>query len=115
MTGKHYYWYDDVNDLHFLREPEFCLQSRRPGIASDFFHKYKSDMDKGFITLHGKQMPLPKYYNYLMEDVDPVQAQIHKDEREAKAKALKSERTDERLSVKHQIALKKTKKLTRKL
>lgn len=44
-------------------EPEFCLQSRRPGIGGAYFDKYQDILfNKGFITISGKKYDIPKYF-----------------------------------------------------
>lgn len=53
----------EVTNVH----PEFATMSRRPGIAADWFNKYRTDLDKGYITLKGRKLTPPKYYKYLYE------------------------------------------------
>nr|QJB19408.1 MAG: replication initiator protein [Microvirus sp.] len=55
-----------------LREKEFVLMSRRPGIASDWFDKNKNDvypLDAVFIQRNGKliKMKPPRYYDNKFE------------------------------------------------
>lgn len=64
---QHYQLCDRETGEIFQLTPEFCLMSRRPGIGKDWLEKYKSDTDKDFITLSGKKMSLPKYYDSLLE------------------------------------------------
>ena len=48
-------------------EPEYSTMSRNPGIAHDFFTKYKDEIyHKDFITMEGFKMKPPKYYDELM-------------------------------------------------
>lgn len=52
--------------------PEFSVMSRRPGIASDWFKKYKSDLyPSDFITIKGRKQKAPKFYDQLLEKEDP--------------------------------------------
>ena len=55
-----------------LREKEFVLMSRRPGIASDWFDQHKNDvypLDAVFIQRNGKliKMKPPRYYDNKFE------------------------------------------------
>lgn len=50
--------------------PEFLLMSRRPGIARDWFEKYRKDTRKGFVTQDGKIFGVPKYYQKLMTELE---------------------------------------------
>lgn len=44
-------------------EPEFCVQSRRPGIGSTWFDKFKGDcFPSDFLVVEGRQVPVPNYY-----------------------------------------------------
>lgn len=44
-------------------EPEFCVQSRRPGIGSTWFDKYKGDcFPSDFLVVEGRMVPVPQYY-----------------------------------------------------
>ena len=63
----------DIASAHYGdREPEFNTMSRRPGIAADFYHQFKTDCyPKDFITLNGKKMSVPKYYDKLLDMEDP--------------------------------------------
>lgn len=63
----------DKAATHYLRthpkgytvtvEPEFALQSSRPGIGYDWLQKFKSDVfPSDFIVVAGKQTRVPRYY-----------------------------------------------------
>lgn len=56
----------EVNQL----TPEFLLMSRRPGIAREWFEKYRRDTRKGFVTQDGKIFGVPKYYQKLMTELE---------------------------------------------
>jgi hypothetical protein len=69
---EHYKIVDpETGEIHQL-EPEFCLMSRRPGLGKKWLEKYKGDTDKDFITLRGKKMKLPKYYDSILEQEDEL-------------------------------------------
>ena len=82
MALDHYSYCDHETGETFLRQVEFSLMSRRPGIARDWFDKYKTDLDKGFITFNGRKMQPPKYYDSLFEKEDPWLYQDLKEMRE---------------------------------
>lgn len=60
----------DTGEL-YEQEKEFCLMSRRPGLGSTWLAKYKSDTDKDFVTLRGVKFGLPKFYDSILERLDP--------------------------------------------
>ncbi|AXL14579.1 replication initiator protein [Microviridae sp.] len=88
-------------------EPEFTLASRRPGIGGTWLKKYKKDLEKGFVTVRGKKMNAAKYYDRIMEQIDPYTLDDIKQKREIRA--LENQETEERLAVKER---KKKLKLT---
>ena len=62
-------------------EPEFMLSSRRPGIGYDWYRKY-SDTDlwsKNYVTLNGKQYPVPDYYWQLLKKENPTKYETQRE------------------------------------
>lgn len=118
ITGEleedHYVKYDwDTGEIHKYLEPEFALMSRRPGIGKDYFQKYKNDFNKDFITKDGVKMQPPKYYDKLMEELDPETFHLNKLERKLSALENIEEQQPKRLRVKESIKLKKLGQLSR--
>lgn len=75
-------------------EPEYTTMSRRPGIGSAWYEKFKSDAyPKDFITLNGKKMRPPKAYDNTFEVEDPEGFEKMKIKRVKKAK--ENAQTDE--------------------
>lgn len=77
VTGEkaedHYIWADENGEVHPLK-PEYITMSRRPGIGARWFEKYKGDVyPKDFVTVRGKKMQPPKYYDKLLEKIDGIQ------------------------------------------
>lgn len=107
MAIDHYLWCDPDTGESFLREPEYSTQSRRPGIARQWFETYKTDLDKGFITMRGKKMQPPKYYDKLFEDTDPFKFDELKEIRLLSQRENAHDNTYERLNIKEQIAHKR--------
>lgn len=70
VLGPHApYHYDDLT-------PEFNTMSRGGrgslgGIGQQWLETYKDDIRKGFITINGKKIGLPKYYDSQLELSDP--------------------------------------------
>ena len=89
-TGKeaktHYTRMYESGELVDLK-PEFVTMSRRPGIGNEWFKKYKNDVyPKDFTTIRGKRMKPPKYYDRLLEELDPdVFERIKQDRRDSAA------------------------------
>ena len=75
MQGEHYKYIDlktgeqtahKPDKYKWLRAPEKAFMSRRPGIGSDYYDKYHSDMyrmQNNCIHLNGKEIAVPSYYN----------------------------------------------------
>lgn len=52
--------------------PEFCLSSRRPGIGLDYLNAHADQIwNKGYITLQGKRLPIPRYFMTKFKDMIP--------------------------------------------
>lgn len=96
-------------------EPEFCLQSRRPGIGGDFYRKYKEDFRKGYITHNGTRHNLSRFYNKQFEKEDPERYETLKNQKSEFAKEFMhtDEALPKRQKVKETIKLRQTQKLIR--
>jgi hypothetical protein len=64
--------------------PEYATMSRRPGLARDWFNKYKSDCyPSDFIVIRGMKMKPPVYFDALLKEDDPeMYRQVKKKRRE---------------------------------
>lgn len=112
-------------------EPEFCVQSRNPGIGATWFDKFKGDcFPSDFLVVEGRQVPVPRYYLRKLEEqnVETVRhlpaynvtrtSTLHADLKAArKRKALphKWNSTPERLKVREFIKRSRTSSLVRPL
>lgn len=53
-------------------EPEFRSQSRRPALGREWLEaNYKEVYPRDYVRLNGQRMPVPRYYDRLMEKLDP--------------------------------------------
>ena len=78
-------------------QPEYTTMSRRPGIAYEWYKKYKSDIyPDDFIVIKGRKMPPPKYYEYLYE-IDNENVRVLKKRRKTLSIRRKADNTYDRL------------------
>lgn len=85
MQGQHYKYINldtgeitdkDLGNSKFLRAPEKAFMSRRPGIGSDFYDAYHSDMyrmNNNCIHIKGKEVSIPSYYNNKFKKDNPAE------------------------------------------
>jgi hypothetical protein len=102
-TNEEYYMLCDkeTGEVHQL-EPEFCIMSRRPGIGREWLTKYKGDTDKDYVTLAtGGKYKIPKYYDSILEEIDPIGYLERKEKRLEKINPM--DNTFERLRVKEKV------------
>lgn len=96
-------------------EPEFCLMSRGrekgTAIGASWLEQFRGDTDKDFITIKGQPMSLPKYYDLLLERIDPDQMLERKGERIKNRNQY--ENTRERLEAREKVKEAQAKMLTR--
>lgn len=86
------------------RKPEYTSMSRRPGIGSTWFDQFKSDVyPSDFIVLNGRKMRTPKYYDKLLDQLDPVELDYIKEHRLAEGARWSENNTPERLAVREQV------------
>lgn len=85
--------------------PEFITMSRRPGIASEWFEKYKDDVYPSDEIIHkGKRFPTPAYYDKLLGATDENYLAAIKTHRQLLALEHAEEQTTDRLIVKEECA-----------
>lgn len=78
-------------------EPEFMRCSLKPAIGKKWFDKYKSDLDKGFITFEGVRTKTPRYYDKLYAKADEYRSVMQKAERSLQHDDLHPDFTLDRL------------------
>lgn len=106
---------DETVQAHYRGlQSEFVTMSRRPGIAREYFEKYKSTMydnDKVFVR-DGLAARPPRYYDRLFDLTNPDRMRIIKAERKLSLKD-RPDNTFERLGVRERVLQLKLKSLRR--
>jgi len=70
--------YYNINGI----QPEFVTMSRRPGIGSKWYDKYKNDVITNDIQIvRGHETRPPKFYDKLLEKENPEQYKVNKTKR----------------------------------
>lgn len=110
-TSKEYY---------YGVQPEYVAMSRRPGIAANWYEKYKGDVypyDEVIIRSNGKVRKLkpPRYYDKLYDLDDPESFLKIKERRIAKGKAKEEDIYNGRLAIKERVKELQIERLERKL
>lgn len=103
----------DAESHYQGRKPEYITMSRRPGIGSDWFKKYKSDVYPGdFVVINGKKVHPPKFYDNLLSDDENMR---YKALRKANAELHAENNTERRLRVRETVKESKAAQLKRSL
>lgn len=101
---ENYQRYSTNDGEIFKIEPEYCTMSRNPGIGKEWYKKYKNDLyNKDHITVNGKPVKAPRYYDKLFELDENKKYRILKYKRKKTALLNGHKTTDERLSVREKI------------
>lgn len=108
--GEEKYQVDKKTGL--TKVAEFTLMSRRPGIGASWFEEFQTDVfPSDEVILNGKSIPPPRFYDKLLEKVEPDLLEMIKSEREARVDMR--ENSDSRLAVKEEVVKKRMEKLVR--
>lgn len=109
----HYRRTHPVTGKQVVVQPEFCVQSRRPGIGAAWFEKWKSDaFPSDFLIVDGRKHSVPSYYFKKLAEEEQSK---FKRERKWKSHARKSDNTSERLRVREQVKISNISRLKREL
>ena len=110
-------WYrrfDEAGEYHL--PPEFNRMSLKPGIGATWFQKYASDVyPHDYVVINGKEVRPPKYYDKLLNRIDPDSLDALKAQRELNAYQKREDNTQDRLIVKEIVAKAKAALLMRNL
>lgn len=119
ITGSaaynHYAYYDESGQIKH-RVPEFNKMSLKPGIAADWFEKYRSDVfPHDYVIVNHNKVSVPRYYEKLEKLKDPLGFDNISYERFLLSQKRLDDSTPQRLKVKEQIAIKRLSMLKRSL
>lgn len=103
---EHYRRQDEAGNDYWL-EPEFNQMSRRPAIAQKWWEAFHHDVmhDDVIVKPNGGLMKPPRYYDKLLELMDPGQMAVNKMRREVRAKELAGDNTPARLADKETVTI----------
>lgn len=102
-AAKHYQSMDPETGEIFEIEPEYVTMSRKPGIGTLWYHKYKDDVfPEDFIILNGRKMKPPRFYDGLYEADEKAYRQLKSDRKKTAAKDAANQ-TRERLDVREKV------------
>lgn len=97
-------------------EPEYNAMSRRPGIAREWYEKYKTDVyPSDYLVRKGFKVSVPRYYDKILELENPHELEVIKKARKKKARQFKSNNTPERLATREKVQTLRYKQLKRGL
>ncbi len=118
-TGEHaeqkYNHTDQYGEIHQI-EPERATMSRKPGIASHWFQKYRTDLyPDDFVIINGRKHSTPKFYDRQMQMVDPKLFSRLQFTRKKSGRRRLWDETPDRLAVREKLAHIKIDQLPRNL
>lgn len=95
-------------------EPEYATMSRKPGIGKHWYEKFKQDCyPSNYLVRNGNKLPIPKYYDKLLEREDETKLAAIKMSRKIKAMQNKSDSTLDRLRAREHCKTKQAETLQR--
>lgn len=97
-------------------QPEFSVSSRRPGIGTGHFDRYRTDIyPDDFVVLNGCKSRTPRFYDKLLDRVDPALLEKVKAKRLDFAKSRAENSTPDRLAVREKVLKAKLKLKAREI
>lgn len=103
-ADEHYRRTDEAGNDWWI-QPEFNEMSRRPGIAREWWERFNADVhtDDVVVRMTGGKLKPPRYYDKLLELMDPGTMALIKLKRELRAKELAGDNTPARLADKETV------------
>jgi len=96
--------------------PEFAVMSRNPGIARAHFEDYKHEIyPDDFVIVESRKVKTPRYYDRLLDKINPTLLESIKATRQQRAKLNKKDYTADRLAQREVIAKQRLSVRTRNL
>ncbi len=115
LAERHYEKVSEETGEIITMNPEYTTMSRRPGIGSTWYDKFKSDIyPDNFVVLKGKKMKTPRYYSQRYELTNPEEYLDLRKRNKQFAKKHVSDSTPERLAVREKCKIAQLKILPRK-
>lgn len=117
QAADHYQRIDkESGEIHEL-EPEYNNMSLKPGIAKDWYEKYKGDVfpSDQIVTIDGKVHKTPKYYYEQLKKEDPATFEIINQRRKDQALQNPEKYLPHRLEAMEKCAQARNEKLIREL
>jgi len=112
-ADEHYWRINPYTQQWVRQQTEFATQSRNPGLAAEWFEKYKSDVfPSDFVVVNGNKLPVPRYY--LTKLAEEEQEKLKRLRRKNSLKH-KPDRTPARLAVRAEVRDSKLSQLKRNL
>lgn len=118
QNGKRYERVDPSTGEIYKVEPEFSKMSLKPGIGAGWFDKYWKDVyiaRDGVVQAKGRVSKAPRYYDRLLERIDPYLKDEKDFERYVKSTQFADDCTPERLQVREFCATEREKLRSRSL
>ena len=119
-------WNEYTGEIYNMQEvqlqPEYATMSRGrkepgqtgSGIGSAWYQKYKTDCyPKNYLSRYGNKLPIPKYYDRLLEQENPALLEEMKVARELSLINHKDDLTPEMLAIRHKAKKKQSETLRR--
>lgn len=96
-------------------KPEFATMSRRPGIGRGWYDAFAATdvLPHDRVIANGREAPVPKYYDRILEQDDPDLLARRKKERRESARPWLKHKTPERLQARARVTEAKTRVLRR--
>lgn len=92
-TGEEYYV-----------KPEYNTMSRRPGLAADWYRRFKADVfPDDYVVHNGEKLRVPAFYDRILEKEDPALLVELKRKRKDAAFARRADCSVERLAVREEV------------
>jgi hypothetical protein len=116
VAGDHYETTDMETGEIKDRVPEFNRMSLKPGIGADWFKRFHSDVyPHDRVIVNGRAVRPPKFYDKKFAEQFPDEFEALQFQRFVDAVDRFEDNTDERLAVKEQVTLARTKVLSRSI
>lgn len=113
--SKYQVFDEDTGEILYDRDPEYATMSKNPAVGKAWFEQFKGDVyPKDYVTINGRKMKPPKYYDKMLEKSDPFMFDEIKEERIIKGKEMEDQ-TRERLDTQEEVKKHRIKQLKREL